>query len=160
MYLGDLERLQDIQRKRDVTNRNWQRIVLRNIGNSLGWEMDSSPSCSPPEGTKISSAGPRAVATRELWWKVYSKMKEKSDYSNMLLLAKMESTLEELMHNRRQRFITAAAYENMIRKIHLDTEGSVVEPFVALTEQSERKERHRLWNESLAIEAEEKCLVK
>ena len=30
-YLGDTERLKDIQGKRDVTNRDWQRIILTKV---------------------------------------------------------------------------------------------------------------------------------
>ena len=30
-YLGDVDRLKDIQAKRDVTNRDFQRIILRDI---------------------------------------------------------------------------------------------------------------------------------
>lgn len=177
VYLGDLERLQGIQRKRDRTNRDWQRIILRNIVKSLGWEMDENDSDS------VLGTGPRVLETRQLWWQVHSKM-QNQDYSNMLLLARMADELEDRMSNRKQKFITKAAYEQMVcmcpfahdfvwhvflipqcllvqvNKLHLDTEGSVVEPFVALGDRENREERQRKWYETLSLDLEEECLIK
>ena len=150
--MGDLERLQDIQKKRDVTNRDWQRIILRNIGKSLGWNMD----CKDPDTPK---QGPKVVETRQLWWQVHTKM-QNSDYSNMLLLAIMEDELEHLMYGRKQKYITKSTYIKLIEKLHLDTEGQVVEPFVALAERHDREERQRLWYESLVSELEEEALIR
>lgn len=110
VYLGDLERLRDIQIKRDKTNRDWQRIILRNVGKSLGWDMDV-----PDDGTSAASSdGPLVMEARQLWWNVHNKM-ENPEYGNMLLLAKMEDWLEELMFSRGQKYITKSAYEKMVR---------------------------------------------
>lgn len=162
MYLGDLERLQDIQKKRDATNRDWQRIVLRNVGKSFGWDMGDSvapgETTSSGESKVTVATGPRTIETRKLWWKIHEKM-QSSDYSNMVLLAKMEDVLEGLI-NRKQKFITKASYEKIINKIHLDTEGKIVEPFVALEHRQDREEQQRLWYESLALDLEEECLIK
>lgn len=56
------------------------------------------------------------VETRQLWWCVYDKM-QNPDYSNMLLLIKMEEYLEELMFERRQKYITKSAYEKIVSLI-------------------------------------------
>jgi len=111
VYLGDLARLQDIQKKRDKVNRDWQRIILRNIGMSMGWEIDVLDD--DEDGVSMPCSGPRAVETRQLWWQVHNKM-QNPDYSNMLLLAKMEAYLEDLMM-RKQKYITKNAYEKMVR---------------------------------------------
>lgn len=152
VYLGDLERLQDIQRKRDATNRAWQRIILRNIGKSLGWDMDAS---------HVIQYGkePEAIETRQLWWQVHHKMQE-TDYSNMLLLLHMEEELERLIHARHQRYLTKANYASLIEKLHLDAEGKVVEPFVALADRQECEERRRQWEMVLESELEEEALIK
>jgi hypothetical protein len=111
VYLGDLERLRDIQIKRDKTNRDWQRIILRNVGKSLGWDMDVPDD----RGDASSSAeGPLVMETRQLWWHVHNKM-QNPEYGNMLLLAKMEDWLEDIMFSRGQKYITKNAYEKMVR---------------------------------------------
>lgn len=110
MYLGDLERLQDIQVKRDKTNRDWQRIILRNVGKSLGWDMDVEDDGMGPTG----SDGPLVLETRQLWWHIHNKM-QNPEYGNMLLLAKMEDWLEDMMFQRGQKYITKSAYEKMVR---------------------------------------------
>ena len=117
VYLGDLERLQDIQSKRDKSNRDWQRIILRNIGKSLGWDMDSDADnlTTGPEGSLV-------VETRQVWWHVHTKM-ENPDYRNMLLLAKMEDWLEEIMFQRGQKFLTKSAYEKMVRWLRKKSRG-------------------------------------
>lgn len=156
VYLGDLERLQDIQLKRDLTNRDWQRIILRNIGKSVGWNMDvAETSKMPVKGVE----GPSVVETRQLWWQVHKK-RQNPDYSNMLLLVKVEDFLENLMLSRNQKFITKYAFEQIIEKAHLDAEGQVVEPFVALADRHDREERQRVWYEMLALDLEEECLIK
>jgi hypothetical protein len=110
VYLGDLERLRDIQIKRDKTNRDWQRIILRNVGKSLGWDMDVPDD----RGDASSSAeGPLVMETRQLWWHVHNKM-QNPEYGNMLLLAKMEDWLEDIMFSRGQKYITKNAYEKMV----------------------------------------------
>lgn len=147
VYLGDLERLQEIQRKRDDTNRSWQRIILRNIGKSLGWDMSTH-----------SNIDSKVIETRQLWWQVHSKMQE-PEYGNMLLLAKVEDYLEDLMSGRRQRYMTKSAYSKLIDKIHLDTKGSVVEPFCALAERKDRAERQRIWYQKMAIDHEDRVTV-
>jgi hypothetical protein len=154
VYLGDLERLQDIQKKRDRTNRDWQRIILKNIGKSLGWDFETS------EDTRNTAlSDPKVVSTRQLWWQVHTKM-QSPDYRNMVLLNKMSDILEDLMYTRRQKFMTKDKYEKLVDKLHLDTEGSVVEPFVELADRRDRDERQRSWYESLALDLEEECLIK
>lgn len=101
----------------------------------------------------------KAIETRQLWWQVHSKM-QAPEYGNMLLLARMLSSLEDLMYERKQKFITEATYERMIQQIHLDTEGCVVEPFVELADRSSREQRQQRWYESLALDLEEECLIK
>jgi hypothetical protein len=143
--LGDIERLQEIQKKRDVTNRDWQRIILRNIGQSLGWDMDS-------EGSEI------VVDTRQLWWEVHSKMQDR-DYSNMLLLSRMTALLEDLM-NRQHRYMTKQGYDAIINKIHLDAEGHIIEPFVAMTDGEARERRQRIWEAKWAVDLEQESLIR
>ena len=157
VYLGDLERLQGIQRKRDQTNRDWQRIILYNIAKSLGWDMEPSPKSTV--ASAVVATGPRVLETRQLWWQLHSKVQQEG-YGNMLLLAKMEDALEEKMYKRKQKYITKAKYEQMVNQLHLDTEGKVVEPFVALADRQDREEREKMWYENLALELEEECLIK
>lgn len=156
MYLGDLERLQDIQKKRDVTNRNWQRIILKNIGKTLGWNFDELEPAKPAPRTLLD---PHVISTRQLWWQVHNKM-QSPDYRNMLLLNRMADLLEDLMHDRKQRFLTKDRYEKIIDKLHLDAEGSVVEPFVDLADRVDRDERQRQWETNMAMDLEEECLIK
>jgi hypothetical protein len=163
VYLGDLERLQDIQRKRDTTNRNWQRIILYNIAKSLHEEtgtvneIDTSPECD--------SAFPKDLnrkfvyETRQLWWKLHEKM-HSPEYGNMLLLVKMKDELENRMYQRKQRNLTFAKYEELVNKLHLDAEGHVVEPFEAIADRHDRDERQSLYYESIAQDIEEECLIK
>jgi len=144
VYLGDLERLQDIQKKRDATNRDWQRIILRNVANQLDKEC----------------GGDGVVETRKLYFKIHSKMQQKG-FGNMLLLEKMKDHMEALMWVRKQRYLTIAGIENVLDKLHLDAEGYVVEPFVNLTDQEERDKRAKEWYDSVALdEIEEECLIK
>lgn len=150
VYLGDLERLQDIQKKRDATNRSWQRIILRNLGKAVGWDFEQTDQNAI---TKTTKEDPPVVETRQLWWQVHQKMRA-SEYSNMLLLQRMREYLEKLMYERKQRYITQRQYGQMIDKLHLDTEGHVVEPFVQLSDKQGREERERLYYE-IAIELEE-----
>ena len=163
VYLGDLARLQEIQKKRDATNRDWQRIILRNIGKSLGWDMETMPdgslgSCSKSIPTCPSDPS-NVVETRQLWWLVHNKLKA-PEYKNMLLLLRMEEALETIMHSHRRKYTTKFAYEGLINKIHLDTEGCVVEPFVDLACRQVREERQKMWSEALASEIEEECLIR
>lgn len=148
VYLGDLERLQDIQRKRDVTNRDWQRIILRNIAKGL-IEVD-------PDGP--STALP-VFESRQLWWQLHTKMRD-PEYQNMLLLVRMKDHLEDIMFQRKQRFLTMAAYDSIVDKVHLDAAGQVIEPFVAMDDKKDRDERQRVWSESIALDLEEECLIK
>jgi len=85
---------------------------------------------------------------------------QKAEYQNMLLLAKMEDALEHLMYVRNQRFITQAKYEELVNQLHLDAKGTVVEPFVAVADQTDRAEREKAWYENLSIEMEEECSVR
>jgi hypothetical protein len=141
VYLGDLNRLQEIQRKRDVTNRDWQRIILRNIGKSLGWDMETLPdgSLGSCKSKPVSPTDPSNVLeTRQLWWHVHNKLNS-PEYKNMLLLVRMQEALEEIM----------------INKIHLDTAGHVVEPFVELSDSQAREERQKAWYENFAMDIDE-----
>ena len=156
VYLGDLERLQEIQLKRDLTNRDWQRIILKNIGKTLGWDFDQKPRLT---GAPPITSDPRVVETRQIWWQVHHKMQTEG-YSNMLLLVKMEDALEDLMYNRKQKYMTKTKYEELINKLHLDAEGKVVEPFVALNDREDRAAREKQWYDSLAQELEDECLIK
>lgn len=148
--MGDLERLQDIQKKRDVTNRDWQRIILRNIAKALVEEDSNGP---------VTSTSLPVFETRQLWWQLHTKMRE-LEYQNMLLLVRMKDHLEDLLFQRKQRFLTMAAYESIVNKLHLDAEGHVVEPFVALDDKKDRDERQRVWYESISLDLEEECLIK
>ena len=152
VYLGDLERLQSIQKKRDATNRDWQRIILRNVGKSLGWNMDNDPE-------KGNAGAPKVLETRTLWWKIHEKM-QNQEYGNMLLLVRMEDELEKLLNTTKQRYITMRQYESMIDRLHLDSTGKLVQPFVALNDRESREERERLWFESLTSDLEEEALIR
>jgi len=173
VYLGDLERLQDIQSKRDITNRNWQRIILYNIAkalheddiaSSLGAntqdnndDVDTDATNESPFPKNLNRKS--VLETRQLWFKLHEKM-QSPEYGNMLLLARMRDELEHRMYHRKQRFLTFAGYEELVNKLHLDAEGHVVEPFVALSERQDREERQRLHIESIAQDLEEECLIK
>lgn len=164
VYLGDLERLQDIQRKRDSTNRDWQRIILRNLATSLDRETTTTAtSGEDASGNTIVDADHAAASgvmeTRQLWWQIHNKMKQQ-EFSNMLILSRMKDYLENLMYGKKQRFLTMEGFERIMNKIHLDTEGDVVEPFVELKEAADRKERVKKWYESMALDLEEDCLIK
>lgn len=150
--MGDLERLQDIQKKRDKTNRDWQRIILANIGKSFGWEFGREPEAN------IVTKDPLVVETRKLWWKVHDKI-HTDGYGNMLLLVRMEHMLDQLL-SRKQQFITKRTYEQMMNQLHLDTEGKLVEPFIALADRQDRAEREQQWYENLASELEVENLIK
>mmetsp|Transcript_19202 Transcript_19202/g.43913 ORF Transcript_19202/g.43913 Transcript_19202/m.43913 type:complete len:191 (-) Transcript_19202:1832-2404(-) len=183
VYLGDLERLQDIQSKRDKTNRNWQRIILYNIAKALDEDdIASSPHTETSNGkdynhqnkdkddgieTDANSESPFpknlnrkfVLETRQLWFKLHEKM-QSQEYGNMLLLVRMRDELEHRMYQRKQRFLTFAGYEELVNKLHLDAEGHVVEPFVALSERKDRQERQQLHIEAIAQDLEEECLIK
>jgi hypothetical protein len=155
--LGDLERLQEIQRKRDITNRDWQRIILRNVAKSLIAETAQEEGEEDDVERDLESI---VFETRMLWWQLHTKMREKPEYEKMLLLIRMKNHLEDLLYHRRQRFMTYAGFESIVNKIHLDAEGQIIEPFVALADQRDRDERQKEWYESLALELEEEALIK
>lgn len=156
VYLGDLERLQDIQRKRDATNRDWQRIILRNLALSLHRDVSQGED---GELGNSGNLGDGVLETRQFWWQIHTKMNEQ-EFSNMLILARMKDHLEMLMYKKRQRFITFGQVEKVIHQLHLDTEGHVVEPFVKVSEIGDREERAKQWYESMALDLEEECLIK
>lgn len=160
--MGDLERLQDIQRKRDVTNRDWQRIILRNIGKSLIETDIEISDDAEGEQNELPATKTEGVVfeTRQLWWQLHTKMNEKPEYEKMLLLVRMKDHLEDLMNTRRQRYLTYQGFESIVKKLHLDAEGQIIEPFVALADQKDRDERQRIWHENLALDLEEECLIK
>ena len=128
VYLGDLERLQEIQKKRDATNRDWQRIILRNIAKAL---LSSNASDAGSDSTTINGIN-EVMDTRQLWWRIHAKMEDKPEFRNMMLLSRTKDHLEELMTMRKQRYMTMAGFERLLNKIHLDTKGKVVEPFEEL----------------------------
>jgi hypothetical protein len=47
-----------------------------------------------------------------------------------------------------------------INKVHLDSEGQVVEPFVNLAERQDREARQKVFYDQLAVDLEEECLIK
>jgi hypothetical protein len=98
------------------------------------------------------------LETRQLWWQLYNKMLH-PDYGNMLLLVKMEDELEK-MFQRRQRYITKQAYDKMINKLHLDTEGQIIDPFVKLEDREDREARQRIWDDMLALDEENEALIR
>ena len=71
VYLGDLERLQDIQKKRDATARMWQRVILRNIAKQVNEEdiVEDDMCFHNPH-----FHGENIVETKHLWWKITQKM--------------------------------------------------------------------------------------
>jgi len=171
VYLGDLERLQEIQRKRDATNRDWQRIILRKIAKSLHEqkkgnhqsteEVDARQHLGDASFTTDDSLHTSIVYdTRQLWWQLHTKIKDNADYQNMLLLVRMKDHLEELLYHQRRSFLTNTAFESIINQLHLDAEGQIIEPFVALADQKDRDERQKIWYENLALDLEEECLIK
>lgn len=156
VYLGDLERLQDIQRKRDATNRGWQRVILRNIAR-LSHEEDV---CSKTTYHNPHFHQENVIETKHLWWKITQKM-QNPEFANMLLLVRMKEFLEGLLAYRRgrncknHRYIPLEAYERILEKIHLDSAGLVVDPFVSLEDRLDREVRQRRWIESLNKDKED-----
>jgi hypothetical protein len=218
VYLGDLKRLQDIQSKRDTTNRNWQRVILYNIAKSLhetttntqddededeesattattlhddddgdgdddnndntttkqqqGSDTDSGSGSGSGSTIDTSAQGGDSTAfphdlvnrrfvydTRQLWWKLHEKM-QTPEYGNMLLLVRMKDELEERLFVNKQRHITFGNYEQIVNKLHVDTEGHVVEPFVEIAERQDRAERQRMYYESMSQDIEEEYATK
>mmetsp|Transcript_27626 Transcript_27626/g.50335 ORF Transcript_27626/g.50335 Transcript_27626/m.50335 type:complete len:310 (+) Transcript_27626:251-1180(+) len=159
VYLGDLERLQDIQKKRDATNRGWQRVILRNIAKQVNEEdlgEDDMDMCFHNPYFH----GENIVETKHLWWKITQKM-QNPDFANMLLLVRMKEFLESLLAYRRSRkaktyrYIPLDTYEQMVDQIHLDSAGEVVDPFVSLESRLDRESRQRKWIESLNDDKED-----
>ena len=76
----------------------------------------------------------------------------------MLLLVRMKEFLEGLLAYRRgrncknHRYIPLEAYERILEKIHLDSAGLVVDPFVSLEDRLDRECRQRRWIEMLNSE--------
>eukprot|EP00553_Chaetoceros_curvisetus_P010891 CAMPEP_0204641270 /NCGR_PEP_ID=MMETSP0717-20131115/50727_1 /ASSEMBLY_ACC=CAM_ASM_000666 /TAXON_ID=230516 /ORGANISM="Chaetoceros curvisetus" /LENGTH=280 /DNA_ID=CAMNT_0051661913 /DNA_START=55 /DNA_END=897 /DNA_ORIENTATION=- len=149
VYLGDLERLQEIQSKRDASNRDWQRIILRNVARAL------DESCADTVG----AVGDGVMEIRQLYFQLDTKMKE-HQYANMLLLNRMKEHLENLLMKRKQRYLTMEGFESILNKLHLDAEGHVVEPFLELSDKKTREQRSKEWEEMLVSDLEEECLIK
>lgn len=99
------------------------------------------------------------LSVRQLWFQIHKKM-QLPEYNNMLLLVKMEEELERLMHKGKKKFLTVSKYERMLDRLHLDTAGQLVEPFIALSDQADREKRQQLWDESVSMDLEEECLIK
>lgn len=161
--MGDLERLQDIQKKRDASNRNWQRVILYNIAKSLHEQSGSEQTMET--FAECEASFPKELdrqfvyETRQLWWKLHEKM-QSPEHGNMLLLVRMKDELEHRMYQRKQRYMTFAKYEELVNKLHLDAEGHVVEPFALISERNDREEKQKLYVESIAQDLEEECLIK
>jgi 2,3-bisphosphoglycerate-dependent phosphoglycerate mutase len=174
VYLGDLERLQEIQKKRDATNRDWQRIILRNIARQLveshaddaddaddvdnkDGDSDTDVDVNVDADADVGSDG--VMEIRQLYFHIHSKMKVK-ELGNMVLLVRMKNHLEELMLGRKQQYLTMEGFETILTKLHLDAEGHVVEPFVDMNDESGRVQRAKEYDEMLALDLEEECLIK
>mmetsp|Transcript_12382 Transcript_12382/g.20398 ORF Transcript_12382/g.20398 Transcript_12382/m.20398 type:complete len:681 (-) Transcript_12382:185-2227(-) len=163
VYLGDLERLQDIQKKRDATNRGWQRIILRNIARQVN-EEDIAEDHLCYYNHHFHSKD--IVETKHLWCRIVQKLKN-PEFANMLLLVRMKEYLESILayrkhhhgqehhRNKNYRYIPLASVEKIIEEIHLGSEGDVVDPFVSLEDRKDREERHNRWMESLATYSDE-----
>lgn len=128
-----------IQSKRDLTNRDWQRIILNNIFKQTLEEQTEEEQTTDTESSTI-------VNTRNLWWKLHEKMMggvcESPEYANMLLLRKMFHMLEEMVEGRKQQQLTKAGFEAMIKKLHLDSEGQVIAPFEPANRERTRNQGH------------------
>ena len=55
----------------------------------------------------------------------------------------MNEKMKIRMYQRKQRFLTFAGYEELVNKLHLDSAGHVVEPFVALSDTEHRRRSAR-----------------
>ena len=151
VYLGDMDRLQDIQKKRDATSRQWQRVILRNIAKAVN-EEDLKE-----DHTEFHCAhfhNESIVETKHLWYKIVQKMQD-PEFENMLLLVRMKEFLESLLTYRwgrrlkTYRYMPLEAFEKIIEKIHNNSEGDIVDPFVSLEDRRDRELRQRRWMESL-----------
>ena len=80
VYLGDLERLQDIQKKRDATSRCWQRVILRNIAKRVN-EEDVAEDEHCLDGPDFH--GEDSVDTKHLCRKITEKL-QNPEFANML----------------------------------------------------------------------------
>ncbi|KAL7504953.1 hypothetical protein ACHAXN_002474 [Cyclotella atomus] len=161
VYLGDLERLQDIQEKRDATSRWWQRVILRNIAKNI-IEEERCDHKSFYDAQHFS--GDDILETKHVWYKLTKKM-QNPEFSNMLLLVRMKEYLEGMLayrrgkSNKNSRYIPLECYEKIVEKIHLDSAGEVVDPFVSLEDRQDREERQRRWIEGLSLDAESHSLI-
>ena len=161
VYLGDLDRLQDIQKKRDATSRQWQRVILRNIAKSVN-EEDLKEDHT--EFHCIHFHNESIVETKHLWYKIVQKMQD-PEFENMLLLVRMKEFLESLLTYRwgrrlkTYRYMPLEAFEKIIEKIHMNSEGDVVDPFVSLEDRKDREYRQRKWLESLNTNTDPNDLV-
>eukprot|EP00804_Cyclotella_cryptica_P023929 CCRYP_010050-RA/>CCRYP_010050-RA protein AED:0.28 eAED:0.28 QI:0/-1/0/1/-1/1/1/0/119 len=81
VYLGDLERLEDIQEKRDATSRWWQRFILRNIAKQITEEE----TCEHKSFYDAEHHVGKVLETKHLWYKLTKKM-QNPEFANMLLL--------------------------------------------------------------------------
>ena len=161
VYLGDLERLQDIQEKRDATSRWWQRVILRNIAKQIIEEEECEH--------KIfydaqHHGGDDILETKHVWYKLTKKM-QNPEYGNMLLLVRMKEYLESLLayrkgiSNKNLRYIPLACYEKIVEKIHMGSAGEVIDPFVSLEDRQDREDRQRRWIEGLSLNVESHSLI-
>ena len=161
VYLGDLERLQDIQEKRDATSRWWQRVILRNIAKKIIEEEKCEHKCFYDAEHHT---GDNILETKVVWYQLTKKM-QNPEYGNMLLLVRMKEYLESILayrkgrSNKNMRYIPLESYEKVVEKLHLDSAGEVVDPFVSLEDRQDREERQRRWIEGLSLNVESHSLI-
>jgi hypothetical protein len=62
--------------------------------------------------------------------------------------------------NERSLVVCFFRWTTKINKVHLDSEGQVVEPFVKLAERQDREARQKVYYDELALDLEEECLIK
>mmetsp|Transcript_5435 Transcript_5435/g.11217 ORF Transcript_5435/g.11217 Transcript_5435/m.11217 type:complete len:267 (-) Transcript_5435:472-1272(-) len=141
VYLGDIDRLKDIQEKRDKTNRDWQMIVLRNLFTKAFEES----------GRTENTDGQETVTTRSLCYEVQSKMQE-VEFSNMLMLDRAARNLDDLITKFSRKNITRQEFDSMVNKLHIDAEGHVVKPFQPVCSPESRGRRQEVRFEQMESE--------
>lgn len=122
VYLGDLERLQEIQRQRDVASRDWQRVILRNLAKSILL-------------SHVKNGDSPVVETYQLYLQICNKMQHQ-EFSNMLLLRRMKDEIETILC-RKMKYLGLDEFEAILAEVHLDAEGQLVEPFECLKSKSQ-----------------------
>jgi len=142
VYLGDVQRLKDIQEKRDRTNRDWQKIILRNLFASALHKSRACASVQDLHDCDQNADKADAVATRSLWYEIHSKMQE-PEFGNMLMLDAAADVLDKMVRSKKwgAAHLTAGAFNAIVSQLHLDTEGRVVAPFQEVCGAAARERR-------------------